>query len=49
MRERAHADLKKLSEAGIDLAVVTQELEKAGVELFCNAYRKIIQGIGEKK
>ena len=45
----AHADLNTLSEIGIDLAAVTQDLEKAGVELFCDAYRKIIQGIGAKK
>ena len=45
----AHTTLKNLSEAGIDLAAVTENLEKAGVELFCEAYRKIIQRIGAKK
>ncbi len=41
--------LSTLKASGIDLAVITQELEKAGVELFADAYRKIIQGIGAKR
>ena len=45
----ARQSLKALSEAGVNLAAVTEELEKAGVELFCDAYRKIIHGIGAKK
>lgn len=45
----ARAVLAKISELGIDLSTVTQELENAGVELFNDAYRKIIQGIGAKR
>ena len=45
----AHAALKNLAAVGIDLSSVTQDLEKAGVEIFCEAYRKIIQRIGAKK
>ncbi len=47
--DAAHAALSQIKEAGIDLAAVTQDLEKAGVEIFCDAYRKIIQGIESKK
>lgn len=41
--------LKELKSIGIDLDRIVLDLEKAGVELFCDAYRKIIQGIGEKR
>ncbi len=47
--EGARAVLGGLKDAGIDLLAVTQDLEKAGVELFCDAYRKIIQAISAKK
>lgn len=41
--------LEKLAFAGIALTEVTAELEKTGVELFGEAYRKIIQRIGDKR
>lgn len=47
--EDARLSLEALSRSGIDLATVTQDLEQAGVELFCDAYRKIIKGIGAKR
>ncbi len=47
--EEARAVLERLKAAGIDMAKITQDLEKAGVELFADAYRKIIQGIGAKR
>jgi transaldolase/glucose-6-phosphate isomerase len=45
----ARLAMAELLHAGIDLQSITQELEKAGVELFCDAYRKIIKGIGAKR
>ena len=47
--DEAEKTLKKLAFAGIALSEVTTELEKAGVDLFVEAYQKIIQRIGEKK
>lgn len=40
--------LSALKNAGIDLALVTAELESAGVKLFCDSYTKIIEGIKAK-
>lgn len=41
----AHQVLQSLESAGISLSAVTQELEKAGVQLFSDSYNKIIQGL----
>ena len=41
--------LEDLAFVGIALSVVTEELEKAGVELFNEAYLKIIKRIKEKR
>ncbi len=41
--------LERLAFAGIALAEVTTELEKAGVELFAQAYQKIIERIKDKR
>jgi transaldolase len=45
----AHKTLEKVAFTGIALSQVTVELEKAGVDLFIEAYDKIIQRIREKK
>lgn len=47
--DEAQKTLQKLAFCGIALSEVTSELEKAGVELFAEAYNKIIRRIGEKK
>lgn len=47
--DEAVKTLEKLAFAGIALTEVTAELEKAGVDLFSEAYQKIIQRIGNKK
>ena len=48
--EMAQADevLREVKQAGISLERVTQDLEKAGVELFAQSYRKIIEAIEVK-
>ena len=45
----AEKTLETLAFAGVVLSEVTEELERAGVELFKEAYLKIIQRIREKK
>ena len=47
--EEARRILEGLESAGIALAAVTADLEKAGVELFKDAYLKIIQRIRDEK
>lgn len=47
--DQAHAVLVELARTGIDLEVVTRQLEDAGVQLFAEAYGKIIQCIRTKK
>ena len=47
--DEAKKILEKLAFAGIALSQVTQDLEKAGVELFNEAYLKIIKRIQEKR
>lgn len=47
--EEAHAVLVGIAAAGIHLETVTQQLEDAGVQLFAEAYGKIIQCIRTKK
>ncbi len=45
----AEKTLEKLAFCGIALGQVSQELEKAGVELFADAYNKIVKRIQEKR
>lgn len=47
--EEARKVLEKLAFCGVSMTQVTDELEKAGVELFVEAYQKIIQGIKAKR
>ena len=47
--DEAKKTLEKLAFAGIALSEVTEALEKAGVELFNEAYLKIIKRIQEKR
>jgi transaldolase len=42
------AELKALAEAGIDLALVTRELEEEGVAKFAASYRSLLAGIEAK-
>ena len=41
-------DLEKLAHAGVELDQVTEDLEKAGVQLFADSYNKIIELIRKK-
>ena len=41
--------LVELPKHGIDLLKVTEELEKAGVEAFADAHRKIIEAVQRKR
>ncbi|MBI4432667.1 MAG: transaldolase [Candidatus Omnitrophica bacterium] len=45
----AHAALAELESLGISLEAVTEELESAGVKLFAESYRKIIEQISKMK
>ncbi len=47
--DEAMNTLQQIKSLGINLLQVTQELEKAGVDLFKEAYNKIIQRIEEKR
>lgn len=47
--DEAARTLEKLAFCGVALAGITMELEKSGVELFSDAYKKIISRIGDKK
>lgn len=47
--DQAHAVLVQIARAGIDLEAVTRQLEEGGVQLFAEAYGKIIQCIRTKK
>ncbi len=47
--DEAKKILEKLAFAGVALSAVTEDLEKAGVELFNEAYLKIIKRIQEKR
>ncbi len=46
--QEAETILKRLKEAGIDLNRVTDELESAGVQLFSDSYKKLIECIQVK-
>jgi transaldolase len=43
----AHAEetLRRASDAGVDLATIAAELERAGVRSFCDAYRELLGSI----
>jgi transaldolase len=44
----ANATLRRAREAGIDLAVVTSELEREGVRSFCDSYHELLDCIETK-
>ena len=46
---KAMEALSELARAGINLEKVTEDLEKQGVELFNDSYRKILKSIGDKR
>ena len=43
------ATLQKLKEAGIDMAVVTKQLEEEGLKLFAESYDGLIKSLDQKK
>jgi transaldolase len=45
--DQARRDLDRLSAAGIDLRVVTQELEDEGVAAFAKSFRESVQRLGK--
>jgi transaldolase len=47
--DAARAELKALADAGVDLAEITDELEREGVEAFQQAYNGMIDAIAEKR
>jgi transaldolase len=47
--ERAREQLGALGQLGIDMDVVTRELEQEGVRLFVESHRRALQAIGDKR
>src|SRR5512147_190364 len=47
--EQAHEDLKQLKAAGIDMDVVTQELEDEGVKAFADAFSQLLGTIEKRR
>jgi transaldolase/glucose-6-phosphate isomerase len=47
--DEAHATLKGLADAGIDMDAVTDQLLEDGVRIFAEAYRDLLAGIGERR
>jgi len=47
--DEAHETLRRLAEVGIDLRQVTDRLQVEGVQLFVDSYRKLIQGLRDKR
>lgn len=47
--DEAQAVMRELAEVGIDFAAVTEQLQKEGVELFADSYRKLIGCLDEKR
>ena len=45
----AHAVMKHLADAGIDLAAITRKLEDQGVESFAKDYEKLLNALAEKR
>jgi transaldolase len=44
----AHRTLAHAAAAGIDLAAITAELEREGVQSFCDSYRQLLDRIEHK-
>jgi transaldolase len=44
----AEKTLAKAADAGIDLAAVTAELEREGVESFCDSYHQLLARVASK-
>jgi transaldolase len=47
--DEARETFRQLAEVGIDLRQVTDQLQVDGVQLFADSYRKLIQGLHEKR
>ncbi len=47
--DRARADLTALAQAGVDLDEITDELERAGVQQFADAYAEMLEAITDKR
>ena len=47
--DEAHATLRALAEAGIDMAAVTRQLELDGVKSFAESFVSLRQGIDSKR
>jgi transaldolase len=47
--DEAQDTLRQLTEVGIDLRQVTDQLQVDGVQLFTDSYRKLIDGLREKR
>lgn len=45
----ARAHMQKLAEAGVDIKEVTDELQKQGVKLFTDSFRKAVESIRQKQ
>ena len=45
----AHQQLAKLSETGISLEKITDDLEKAGIESFADAFDRLLKSISDKR
>jgi transaldolase len=45
---RAHETLRQAADAGVDLEVVTRELERDGVEAFCDSYEQLLSCVQSK-
>jgi len=44
----AQVTLDKLAEVGVDMKMITQQLQEDGVELFLESFRKLIEGVQGK-
>lgn len=47
--DQAHEDMKKLTEAGIEIGEVTDELLSAGLKAFNNSFKALIESIETKR
>ena len=47
--DEAHETLRQLAEVGIDFRQATDQLQVEGVQLFADSYRKLIQGLRDKR
>lgn len=46
--DKVKSELEKLAQNGIDLAAVSDQLEKEGIEKFNKSFNQLLQAIGEK-